>query len=257
MNISFDADVKNIYKYTAECQNHYFNELLENINVLKEDVNKTYLYFNKAFKENNEIALKLLFYIRDIKEGKGERELFRYLINRLSTTVPMELSRNMRHIPKYGRWDDLYAFINTPLQDLALDILKEQFYKDYKALKSNKQISLLAKWLKSENASSQETKKLAKITREYFGISSKKYRKMLSALRKKINILETLMSKNKWEKIKYTKIPSEARKKYIHALIRHGVNVDEIIKKKYNNKKDDRNENILKILKGERYSIIS
>ena len=40
--------------------------------------------------------------------------------------------------------------------------------------------SLIFKWLKSENASSKETKRLAKKTRKAFGLSSKEYRKALS-----------------------------------------------------------------------------
>lgn len=81
-------------------------------------------------------------------------------------------------------------------------------------------VSLLAKWLKSENASSKETKKLAELTRKALGLSHKKYRKILSALRTRINIVEKLMSEGKWEQIEYAKLPSKAGLIYRNAFAR-------------------------------------
>lgn len=89
-------------------------------------------------------------------------------------------------------------------------------------------ISLCAKWLKSENASSKETKRLAKKTREALGLTSKQYRQMLSKLRKRINVLERLMSANEWDKIDFSKIPSKAGLVYKNAFARR-----DIIAKKY------------------------
>ena len=81
--------------------------------------------------------------------------------------------------------------------------------------------SLLAKWLKSENASSLETRRLATKTRKALKMSSKQYRKELSRLRKRICIVEGLISKNKWSEIEYDKIPSNAGFKYANAFARH------------------------------------
>ena len=89
-------------------------------------------------------------------------------------------------------------------------------------------ISLCAKWMKSENASSKETKRLAKKTRLALGITAKEYRQMLSKLRKRINVLERLMSANEWEKIDFSKIPSKAGLIYKNAFARR-----DIIAKKY------------------------
>lgn len=82
-----------------------------------------------------------------------------------------------------------------------------------------KTISLLAKYLKSENASSQETKMLAKVTREFFGMTSKQYRQTLSKLRKKIKLVENQMSQNEWDEIDFSKIPSKAGMKYRNAFL--------------------------------------
>lgn len=74
------------------------------------------------------------------------------------------------------------------------------------------------KWLKSENASNRETKRLAKKTYEAFGLTPKQYRKMLSKGREEEKILERLMSENKFDEIEFDKIPSAAGMKYRNAF---------------------------------------
>lgn len=77
---------------------------------------------------------------------------------------------------------------------------------------------LIFKWLKSENCSSKESKKLGSLTRKAFNMSSREYRKMLSWGREKENIVEKLMSENKWDEISFDGIPSKAGLKYSHAF---------------------------------------
>ena len=110
------------------------------------------LMFRKAFKENPVYALKCLFYIRDVRGGQGERRFFRVVIKAMAQDPGMRetIKRNMNNIAEFGRWDDLYAFVGTPLEKDALDIMKHQLALDIQC----KTPSLLAKWLKSENASS-------------------------------------------------------------------------------------------------------
>ena len=88
--------------------------------------------------------------------------------------------------------------------------------------------SLLAKWLKSENTSSAESRHLGAITRNAFGMTAKQYRKTLSILRSRINIVEKLMSENRWDEIEFDKIPSRAGLIYKNAFARR-----DIIKQKY------------------------
>ena len=173
--------------------------------------------FKPAFKEDRLLAMKLLFYMRDIRGGQGERRIFRVILKHLANTNPDVISKNMMLIPEYGRWDDLYAFEGTPLEKDMFAFIKKQFKLD---MKSNVP-SLLAKWLKSENASSLETRRLATKTRKALKMSSKQYRKELSRLRKRICIVEGLISKNKWSEIEYDKIPSNAGFKYANAFARH------------------------------------
>ena len=182
-------------------------------------VEDTILLFKNAYEENPVYALKCLFYFRDILEGQGERKFFRVCARWLASAHTDAMKRNLKYIPMFGRWDDLYAFVGTPLEADAFNFMKEQLALDVQS----KTPSLLAKWLKSENASSIETKRFGSLTRKYLGMTHKEYRKVLSILRERINVLERLMSAGKWDEIEFDKIPSKAGLVYKNAFARHDV----------------------------------
>ena len=177
------------------------------------------LMFRKAYAENSVYALKCLFYIRDVRGGQGERRFFRVVMKDLASWDTAAARRNLRYVPEFGRWDDLYVFVGTPLENDAFNFMKEQLALDVEC----KTPSLLAKWLKSENTSSAESRKLANITRQHFGMNHKQYRKTLSVLRNRINIVERLMSENRWDEIEFDKIPSKAGMIYKNAFARHDI----------------------------------
>lgn len=177
------------------------------------------LMFQKAFQENSVYAMKCLFYIRDVRGGQGERRFFRTVIKHMARSDEDAIRRNLKHIPEFGRWDDLYAFVGSCVETEALAFMKEQLALDVTC----KTPSLLAKWLKSENTSSNESRRLAYITRKAFGMTSKQYRKTLSMLRERINIVERLMSENRWDEIEFDKIPSRAGLIYKNAFARHDI----------------------------------
>ena len=190
------------------------------------------LLFKNALEENEELALKCLFYLRDIRCGQGERRFFRVCFKWLAKNYPELAFRNLDNIPEYGRWDDLYCVEGTELRTDAFDVIQCQLNKDLMSLKEGEKegVSLLGKWLKSENASAEDTKYLANQTRIALRYSHKKYRKILSALRSRINIVEKLMSEGKWEEIQYAKLPSRAGLIYRNAFARR-----DIISQKYKN----------------------
>ena len=177
------------------------------------------LLFRNAFVENPVYALKCLFYIRDVRGGQGERRFFRVCMRDLASWNTEAARRNLRYVPEFGRWDDLYIFVGTPLEDAAFNFMKEQFALDIQC----KTPSLLGKWLKSENASNYQTKALARKTAAAFGMTPKQYRKTLSVLRERINVLERLMSAGKWDEIEFDKIPSKAGLKYKNAFAKHDI----------------------------------
>ena len=175
--------------------------------------------FRNAFAENPVYALKCLFYIRDVRGGQGERRFFRVCMRDLAKNCTDAARRNLKYVPEFGRWDDLYCFVGTPLEKDALEIMKVQLALDVEC----KTPSLLAKWLKSENTSSKESRRLGNITRTYLGMSHKQYRKTLSILRERINVLERLMSEGRWDEIEFDKIPSKAGMKYKNAFARNDL----------------------------------
>lgn len=175
--------------------------------------------FEKAFEEDQKYAMKCLFYLRDVRGGAGERRFFRTVTRWLAFNYTEIMRRNLPYIPIFGRWDDLYAFVDTPLEKDAFNIMYHQLALDVEC----KTPSLVAKWLKSENTSSVESKRLGKKTRIAFDMTPKEYRKTLSTLRGRIRVLEKLMSANRWNDIEFDKIPSKAGILYRNAFARHDL----------------------------------
>ena len=175
--------------------------------------------FQDAFKENPVYALKCLFYLRDCRGGQGERRFFRVVSKWLADKHTEEMRRNLQWVPWFGRYDDLYVFVGTKLENEAFNFMKKQLALDVEC----KTPSLLAKWLKSENTSSKESRILADRTRQAFGMTHKQYRKTLSLLRERINVVERLMSAGKWDEIEFDKIPSRAGLIYRNAFARHDI----------------------------------
>ena len=173
--------------------------------------------FEKAYNEDQLTAMKILFYLRDIRGGIGERNTFRVIAKYMADAHTTSMRKNLEFIPEFGRWDDLYAFIDTSLQNDALEIIKKQLSKDLES----ENPSLLTKWMPSENTSSSTTRRNATITRKYLKMSPKTYRKTLTKLRKKINIVETRLCENNYKDIEYDKLPSGAGLKYKNAFFRH------------------------------------
>lgn len=177
------------------------------------------LMFKKAYEENPVYALKCLFYIRDIREGQGERRFFRICMKWLASYDPKAVCRNLEYFAEYGRWDDLFVLIGSKVRDDVLALICAQLFQD---LRSDTP-SLLAKWMPSANTSSEATKALANDIRTELNMTPRQYRKMLSTLRGRIKVLERTMSANQWADIDFSKIPSVAGKRYRKAFARHDV----------------------------------
>lgn len=177
--------------------------------------------------EDVQYLLKFLFMVRDAREGLGERRLFRVALKHLLNTTNFDNKREIitdlirTQISNYGRFDDLFIFVDTEYEGVLIQTIKNQLKSDYVNMLANKSISLLAKWMPSENASSKETKRLATTIRKALGADSKTYRKTLSALRAYLKVTETFTSANEWDKIDYNQVPSKANLKYKDAFLRH------------------------------------
>lgn len=178
--------------------------------------------FTEAYLEQPTVATLWLFYARDVREGLGERRLFRLCLPFLASKVDKEkIQQFIELIPEYGRFDDLYTLFDNGYKKEVLKFIVKQLSTDQKAYAAGKSVSLLAKWLKSENTSSKESKRLAKEIREGLRLSSKDYRQILSTLRAYIDVTEVKMSAKKFGEIKYESVPSKAALNYKEAFKRH------------------------------------
>ena len=183
------------------------------------------LLFKNAFEEDRLLAMKCLFYLRDIRGGQGERRFFRVAFRWLCNEYPQVAKANLKNVSEYGRWDDLiYVAEGTQVQTAAFNIIKHQLALDIQC----KTPSLLAKWMPSQNASNADTKRLGHVLANFLGMTSREYRKTPSILRERINVLERLMSAGRWQDIEFDKIPSKAGILYRNAFARR-----DILAKKY------------------------
>ena len=174
-----------------------------------------------AYAEEKTLATKCLFYARDIRGGLGERATFRKLLNYAAKYHQEAIRKNIALIPEYGRWDDLYALVGTPLEDDMWKLIKNQLNTDRVRMASELPVSLLAKWLKTPDASSKETRALGRLTAKKLGLAEKSYKHVLRSLRKYLKVTEVTMSANEWSWIEYSKVPARAGMLYRNAFMRH------------------------------------
>lgn len=177
--------------------------------------------FDAAFRENADLATKMAFYGRDVRGGLGERAVGRLMLRELALLYPEVVTANFKNIVEFGRWDDLFVLFDTECADAMVEYVKMQLVSDWKHMKSNQHVSLLAKWMPSINASSKNTVELAHRFVKAFNTTPREYRKTLSALRKYIDVTEVKMSANKWTDIDYGAVPSNAMSNYGGAFARH------------------------------------
>ena len=176
--------------------------------------------FIRAFAENKDIAVKSLFFARDVRGGLGERKVFRVILNWLACNSPETVRKNLTYIAEYGRYDDLLSLFGTPVEKDMLELIKTQLEADMSALENGGEVSLLAKWLPSVNASNKNTVLMAKRIARYMGMDDATYRKTLVRLRAHIKIIENNLRERDYT-FDYEKQPSKAMFKYRQAFIRN------------------------------------
>ena len=193
-------------------------DLFGKIAACRNNVKQAQGLFAQAYNEDPETATRILFWARDIRGGQGEREVFRQLFKYLVEETPEIGAKLVQLIPVYGRWDDFLILEETSVWNVALDMIQKQLKADNTLASSGGNISLMAKWLPSINASSKDSKRLGRKIANYIGLSEAQYRKTLSRLRNHINIVETAMCSKEWSVIDYSKVPSRAAFMYRKAF---------------------------------------
>ena len=166
-------------------------------------------------------ALRCMFYVRDVRGGQGERDIFRTMLRHAAINYTEALRPNVHLIPEYGRWDDMYFLIGTPLEEDMWALVRAQLDVDVEQMEAGKPVSLLAKWLKKANSQSQTTKSLGIYTAQKLGMSVYDYKRLTVRLRKHMGVVEIAMSAGDWSSIAYEGTPSRAMMIYRKAFRLH------------------------------------
>lgn len=215
LNVAFTENGDRAYKTSGSYCLDYFSL----IGGMRFNYTNALNNFMKAYKEDPILAIKILFFARDIRGGLGERNIFRFTFNALCNLAPNVAKQVLAYIPTYGRYDDLFSAYSTPVRKEVVKMIKEQLNEDIQNKKDNKGISLLAKWMPSINTSSSETRVLAKKLASSLGMSNEEYRKTLSMLRKDFIIENNLREKD--YSFDYESVPGGAMFKYRGAFFKH------------------------------------
>ena len=183
----------------------------------EEEILKRFLW---AYTENPDLAMKTLFFARDVRGGLGERSVFRIILRYLAKNKAESVKKNLPHIAEYGRWDDLLCLLDTPCEKAALQLIQTQLEEDLSALDMGDEVSLLAKWLPSVNASNGKAVRQAKRIARFLQMDDATYRKTLVKLRSRIRILENHLREKDYT-FDYEKQPSRAMLRYRKAFQRN------------------------------------
>ena len=176
--------------------------------------------FDRAWAENPDLSVKMLFFARDIRGGLGERRVFRIILSHMAANMPDTVKKNLRAVSEFGRYDDLLVLLDSPIRKEAVLYIKTQLEADIKALEGEGEISLLGKWLPSVNAHNADTVRYGRILSKELGMNEADYRRLLSKLRSKIGIIENNMREKDYS-FGYEKQPSKAMMKYRKAFLRN------------------------------------
>jgi len=158
----------------------------------------------RAYNQDRETTLKILFWMRDCRGGAGNRETFRKCIKFISSIDPKVVEWNLDLIPKYGRWDDLRCLFNTSFGDVVAS-------KWADAIRNND--VLAAKWADRNDY----------MVRNVLGMKIGDFRRMLANIRKG-HIVEYKMCSGKWSEINYSTVPSVAMARYTNAFGKNDPN---------------------------------
>lgn len=185
------------------------------------DESDIYNKFVKAFYENKLLAVKWLYFLRDIRGGMGERRSFRVILQCLAHDHPKLVKEFIGITAEYGRYDDLWCLLDTDLRDDVIKYCYLILLKDIKNAREGKPITLLGKWLPSLKSAKEDSARYAKIFAKGFNLGKTSYQKTLKMLREYSNVVECKMSTGRWNEIDYSTVPSKANIIYRNAFYKH------------------------------------
>ena len=183
--------------------------------------------FITSYEEDPLYTMKWLMYVRHIKIGLGERDVFRMMLTKIGDLHP-EMALQFiigTELWNHGRWDDVLRIFfdttSTILHDGIGELIANQFRRDVMGCGLGDSISLLAKWMPSNNTSSKKKRSEAVILQSLLHLSAREYRRILSKLREYLSVVDRKASLNQWNDINYNHVPSKANLKYRNAFLKH------------------------------------
>lgn len=178
----------------------------------KKPTNEILAMFVAAFKENPEVALRILAYARDIRGGLGEKKVYRTIARTLlDKGANLDVFADMT--VELGSWKDIFEICND--REIA-HIVRREYARRAEA--GEKRPNLMEKYMFSIGG---KDNRRAEVLARTLGLTPKAYRKYLSKARRDIDIVERHMCANDWEGVKYDHVPSRASMIYTHAFGRH------------------------------------
>ena len=154
--------------------------------------------YTKADAEDPHLALKILFYNRDPRGGRGERASFRHIAKGLTKSEGFK--KLIPLIPEYGRWDDILELLDfEDTRQPTLELISHGIVSKDR---------LFAKWMPRKG-------RYARIIREAFEVTPRAWRKLLV---QNSDTVEQKMCAQKWDEIDYSKVPSKAMALYARAF---------------------------------------
>lgn len=214
--------------FAYKSTNSFLLDLFGTIGALRtRSANEVERLFSAAFAEDGLLATKMAFYARNVRGGLGERTTSRVIWKYLAQVAPDTMRKNMEYVPYFGRWDDLYTFIGTPVESDMWDLVRAQYEAD-KAVydqwvatgkgERKGQMSLMAKWMKSTNSKNSGFAVLGQKTARALHMSDKAYRHAMAGLREYLNPVEVQMSQGNFDTIEYQGVTSRAMMLYRKAF---------------------------------------
>lgn len=123
----------------------------------------------------------------------------------------------------------MFEGIGTEIEEAVYDFVRAYLMMDIENYNDNKLISLLAKWLPSIKTHNKKNYFAIKLAKK-LNLTEKEYRKILSKLRDRLNIVEKHITNKEYEKIDYISVPSKAMVKYKNLFFaKDGVRFKEFI----------------------------
>lgn len=247
MSVDVDIDVDiNHQKYINDPRVILYTGLVRG--AFEHDVR---MNFNELITKYSDQALidaaVIAFHTRDVRGGKGERQLFYSMMCEFFTIEPELAISLFELIPDYGSWDDMFTMAAQypALKEILLAVAAKQLVEDEKNIMLGRPISLVGKWAPRED---KHFKGIAKdfaymlvgsqrITAKHSQIMAA-YRKRLARLNVALQTVEVYECANRWDEINPIQVPSRALTIKLRAYLNEKVTNSNVLRKPNDEKRN-------------------